>query len=320
MIQMGPTGGSGCPSSGCTSIGVEHLLLDASGAGTSLTSGIDNQAGQDGSYVSDVNFYQFSTTGLLVESGATNSGPYKNLSFSSGGSYGACVQIDTQTLGLQGITCTGITTPTSGEAAIIINASNNSVEYAHIESFWDGVAVGALTSGTVRNVVLSSVTGSADLTNVVHICGSATSTNYCSAHGATVEDVTVSQAGLIENFAAAGSIAATTIQDDVTGTSIEECASGDVPASTATYILGEQLGTAGNVYSRFASNPSYPTGSSCTGYYGPTSTKVPTWAVGITTLSGLPACLTPGAIYSNSNGGSMTSVYVCSYSGWKPIV
>jgi hypothetical protein len=178
----------------------------------------------------------------------------------------------------------------------------------------------------VRNVVLSSITGSADLTNVVHICGSATSTNYCNAHGATVEDVTVLQAGLIENFAATVgtlSIPATTIQDDVTATSIQVCPSGDVPVSTATYILGEQFGTSssGNIYSRFTTNPSYSTGSSCTDYYyGPTSTIVPTWAVGSTTLSGEPVCKTPGAIYSNIDGGSMTSVYVCSYGGWKAII
>jgi len=304
--------GTSCPSSGCTSIGVEHLLLDGSAAGTTFTYGIDNQLGEDGSYVSDVNFYQFSAAGLYVESGATNSGPYENISYGGGSLYKPCVTIATQTLGLKGITCVGSTSMSPGEAGIIIYASNNSVEYAHLESFYDGIEIGNTSaSSTVGNVFVSSVTGSNTLMNVVHICYSSHTSCSNTYSAGPVEDVTILQAGLIEN-----QTDTTTILDDVTQTSIQECYNGLVPVTTASYILGEPMGSAG--YSRFASNPSYPGGTTCS-YYGSGSTIVPTWGFGDTSLPSLPACVTPGALYSNTTGGSMTSVYVCSFSGWKPI-
>jgi len=203
----------------------------------------------------------------------------------------------------------GYSTTSAGEAGIVISASNNAVEYAHLESFYDGIEVGGSTTTPVRNIFLSSVTGSNGLTNVVHICNS-THTTCTTYDAAAVEDVTAWEVGLIENQAAA------TILDDVTQTSIEDCSTGGVPVTTASYILGEPVGSAG--YSRFASNPSYPTTSTCV-YYGSSSTAVPTWGIGATSLPSLPACLTPGALYSNTAGGSSSSVYVCTYTGWKPI-
>lgn len=75
MIQFGS-------SSGATGISVERLTLN--GLGSSVT-GIVNQYAQDRSYVDHVSLYQIRGTGLLVENNATNSGPYSNITFDTGG-------------------------------------------------------------------------------------------------------------------------------------------------------------------------------------------------------------------------------------------
>ena len=172
LIEMGTS--TLCPS-GCTSIGIEHLLLNGANT-TSLTAGINNLGAQGGSYVNDVNFYSFSNTGLIVSTGGANSGPYSNITFgtnSTGSAVPKCVDLEAQTLGVHGITCTGNTsaTYTQGESAIWINASNNSIEDAHLELYWDGIEVGNISGGTVSNVVISNVTGSHGMINdVTDLC------------------------------------------------------------------------------------------------------------------------------------------------------
>jgi hypothetical protein len=104
------------------------------------------------------------------------------------------------------------------------------------------------------------------------------------------------------------------VRDDATATAIVRCAACEQPLSTAIYALGEPY--AGG-YPRLATNPSSP-GTN----YDTTSTFVPTWSEGSSSLVG-DSCITPGAIYSNTSGGSMTSIFVCTYNGttylWKAI-
>jgi hypothetical protein len=186
LIDMGS---ATCPTSGCSGVAVEHLFLN--GGGFDMN-GIVNNWSQAQSYVNDVHLINISRTGLEI--GAPNSGPYSNIYFGAadvstcsggvGGSCPICVDIEAQTRGLHGITCVGTpavngsgTGTPEGDAAIYINASNNTIEDVHLEAFWDGIEIGDVASGvSVGNVVVSAVLGGGDnhygyLTNMVHVCG-----------------------------------------------------------------------------------------------------------------------------------------------------
>jgi hypothetical protein len=57
-----------------------------------------------------------------------------------------------------------------------VNASNNTIEDVHLETFYDGIQIGNVASpSVVGNVVVSNVdaanNGSGPVQNVVHICG-----------------------------------------------------------------------------------------------------------------------------------------------------
>lgn len=341
IVEMGSS--SMCPTGGyCSSVGVEHMLLQSNGA----VGGIYNGWSQTGSYVNDVNFRLFGCAsmcatktyvGLQVDPGATNSGPYSNLTYSTASSAVAslCADIETQTLGIHGFTCTGNAStanagPSSDAAGIIINSGNNSVEDVHLESFWDGIEIGNTTARTVGDVIVSNVTGTQSgsgctsgmllcvVQNVIHICGA--NSNNPSGRGTCANSGSVSDVELL-NILVGASYYATVVaavQDDSSGTSIVKCGSSistcAIP-TTATYSLGESV--AGG-YSRFATNPSNPTAN-----YDASSSIVPTWGVGINSVSTNTSCLTPGALYSNLDGISGSSLYVCTYGSsgfvWKPI-
>jgi hypothetical protein len=143
MIQFGSSSSSVCPPvpSGppCTGISVENLTLD--GLEQSV-GGIINQYAQNNSYVNHVSFYRILGTGLLVStpssgsSSATNSGPYSNITFDTGGYSGTsatvCASIDNVngfllgTRGIHGLRCTSETN--DAPAAVLLDASNNSIE------------------------------------------------------------------------------------------------------------------------------------------------------------------------------------------------
>ena len=334
MIEMGGSGVCPTVSSAtvCTSIGIEHLLLSDShqmGPG-----GIDNQFSMTSSYVNDVNLNSFNNVGLNIA--AADSGPYSNVTFSSapaGSSNGpgpTCINVGAQTLGVHGVTCTGNSTTgtgvsNGGVAGIYVNASNNTIEDVHIEAFWNGIEIGNIPSGTVANVVVSNVTGSksgtgcgtgiqCQVTNIVHICGTdpANSSDICPTATGSTTNQDVSLFNILGLSGSTDVIAS--VRDDATATAIVRCAACEQPLSTAIYALGEPY--AGG-YPRFATNPSSP-GTN----YDTTSTFVPTWSEGTSSLVG-DSCITPGAIYSNTSGGSMTSVFVCTYNGttylWKAI-
>jgi hypothetical protein len=99
MIQFGNASPI-CPSNVCTGISVENLTLD--GQGGSAVNGIANAYSQDVSYVNHVGLYQILGTGLAVSGYATNSGPYSNITFDTGGSSGLQQTVCASINGLSG--------------------------------------------------------------------------------------------------------------------------------------------------------------------------------------------------------------------------
>jgi len=320
MIDMGSLSLCSTP---CSGIAVEHLQINTN-SNPQLNGIVNNYAGTS-SYVNDVTFQGIACAGLVIgeigglSSEAANSGPYTNIQFltpvdnsCSGNpnlSYPLCIDIETQTQGVHGVTCTGAGSSGAPGAAIYVNASNNTVEDVHIEHFWDGVQIGNSSGKIVANVVVSNAAGGEDgikppspIQNIVHICGSvSTGSNeaLCRSSG-TVQDVSVLQSGYTTPSFPLG---ATSVQDDATGTSIPVATT----FFTGMYILGE---TISGGYSRFSTSPSATVSTGA-------QSAAPAWGVGSGQASG--TCATPGALYSNTAGGTMTSVYVCTTSGWKPI-
>jgi len=172
-------------SSACSGVSIEHLKIQGEGnvncsttPSTNTYNGIVNNYAQVSSFVSDVTMCDIGGTGLKITSNAGGSGPYTNIDFvaapgasgaSCSGGLGtpctACVDIEAQTLGLHGVTCVGASDVSGangssmGDAAIYVNAGNNSIEDIHVEEFWDAVEVGDISS-TVGNVVISNLRGS----------------------------------------------------------------------------------------------------------------------------------------------------------------
>jgi hypothetical protein len=335
MIEMGGQPPF-CPGSS-TGVSVEHLRLDST-ANTGANV-IHNGCSQDLSYVNDVSMIVSTTatgtTGLLVDGNAANSGPYTNLSFSangigtclpcSGGLCTACVKLQVQTRGLNVITCTGDqelsctrgSMSAAGDAAIYVQASNNSIKNVHVEGFWDAVEVG--DSANVQNIVLSNIAGGSSgfgpVTNTVHLCGpNSNQTGVygpCDFNGGTVSDVTILNAVNASNQCRA------VIQDDVTGSTVGLTAQPPNTRYVGSYVLGDKIGGG---YSRFTTSPSVQaTNNTCSGQSFEV-TDVPTWQVGSTTPGN--SCTTPGAVYSNTAGTVGSSVYVCTNATpnvWAPL-
>ena len=255
----------------CAGVAVEKLVLD--GKGLSID-GIVNAYAGSLSYVDHVSLYQILGTGLVLTgvptgSAATGSGPYTNINFNTGSFAGAsgtvCMQIRggtglTGTAGIRGLNCTSSGEPYPS-AAVLLDASNNSIKDVTIVGFQDGILVGAIASA--QNNVLINVIGDtrscpppsckAISVNVIHI----KNTN-------TVSDLVIVGANdeLVEGT--------NTIEDDETSTTL-----GLLDPQVAVYALGKP---ANNGYARFTTSPS-----------------VPTWASGITYPTG--TC-TQGSLYS----------------------
>ena len=127
----------------CTGISVEYLNLD--GTGQSIN-GIANAYAQDFSYVDHVGLYRILGTGLSVSGNASNSGPYSNITFDLGGDTGTpstvCASINgsnglSGTRGIHGLSCTSESN--DAPAAVLLDASNNSIEDVRIVGFYDGI-------------------------------------------------------------------------------------------------------------------------------------------------------------------------------------
>jgi len=341
MLQMGSTG---CSSTICSGISIERLKLQ--NASTLVVDGIINDYATQSSYVREVEMSGLTGTGLYVGPQAPGSGPYTNLNFTTvagsactGTLLPVCADIEAPTQGLHGVTCLGDSSTSAkngnvGYPGIKINASNNSIEDVHIESFWDGIVIGD-TSSPVNNVFVSNVTGAATaqlvacmVTNTVHICGS-----NPGAYGSCLAEATVTNTHLSEvanssmNANVGGLIKANTVVDDATGIVMGGCAAtsgcSGSPLTTAMYLLGDSAGSVGSsssLYSLFTTTPSsflYADGSG-PGY----PTALPTWGVGrINPVTSNAVCYTPGALYSNVATTSGSSVYVCTGSPltWQSI-
>ena len=318
VIDMGE---SGC--NPCSGISIEHVTIEGpncSSASSNSLYGIVNNYAQQSSYVNDVGFCDIGLTGITITQTAANSGPYSNINFTAAqagsscitnsgvGTCPACVDIEAQTRGVRGATCIGALSKgadVSGAAAIYVNASNNTVEDVHVEGFWDGVEVGDISGTNVGNVVISNVNGATSVgytNNVVHLCGTnhpnGSTLGTCTASG-TVTDVAIVGATDVEQGGGVGTNDTTTVEDDVTGTTLNpynNSGSGNPSSATvALYVLGESIGGG---YSRFTSNP----GANFTSTSG---SPVSTWGVGSTAPgSSCAASATsgsvPGAVYSNT--------------------
>jgi hypothetical protein len=269
------------------------------------------------------------TTGLLIDTGATGSGPYSKITFSGVLSTScnnnsvtcrptAAVQIRAATRGLHDITVTtrSIESDPSDQplAGIYLDASNNAIEDVHCEGFYDGIVVGDNADGfnvpvagsSIKNINGGFGGNSGPTVNMVHICSSQSSTGACSNGNVSATDLTVLQA----ETGGSGPFLSTTIKDDLTGTVVSLSA---LPTYTAMYILGEPVGT--SQYTRFTTALGSTNGSSAI---------VPTWAVGSMPLgTGAISCNTPGALYSNAtgsgSGSNSNTLYICSGGFWLPI-
>jgi len=142
MISLGLS--SGCTP--CTGISVQNLTLD--GQRQSID-GIDNANAQDLSFVDHAALYRIRGTGLAVSGTANNSGPYSNITFDLGGDSGTssthCASINgsnglTGTHGIHGLSC--MSENNDPPAAVLLDASNNSIEDVKIVGFYDGILVG----------------------------------------------------------------------------------------------------------------------------------------------------------------------------------
>jgi hypothetical protein len=336
MIQMGPlsSGGVCAPTYG---ISVEHLKLQGSTKSGNNYIGIDNECAQASSYVDGVGMVNIPGIGLEVDTLATDSGPYTNLSITSNlngsncsGTSASCVDLEAQTQGLHGLTCIGDQSTSgsaaAGHAGVMVNAGNNSIDDIHVEAYWDGIEIGD-TNRAVANVIVSNTFTSTTencvgfsagyVVNAVHICGpnAANKPTFGACTNNTSSTPTVSDVAILATSNASiqgGShTQVTSVDDDVTGTLVAgcymtTCTHNVSPIVTTVYGLGE---TDAGGYSRLATSPANNT------TYGSDSTDVPTWGVGVVSPAGTP-CYTPGALYSNTMAASgVDSVYVCAGGG-----
>jgi hypothetical protein len=330
-----------CPN-GCTGISVEHLTVNSQAS--TAVNGIYNAYAGDQSYVNDIALTNMSLTGVIVasltgESFAIDSGPYSNINFVSNGSSTACqsgspcpacVQLNVQTRGVHNLTCIGSAyTKYAGVAGLYVDASNNLIEDAHIESFWDGIEIGNANAGAsaIGNIVISNVDGATKgycndytkhpttpIINLIHLCGPNIPLNRttCSGTYVGVSDVIVVGAKL--ESGSTGSEASATIEDDLADDAITLPDAGS-PFTVGFYALGEQAtGTGTFGYSRITSSATTAVGNSNT----TKPISVPTWGIG-SSAPGTPGetCAHPGTIYSNTGTGSV--IWLCTASGWEPL-
>jgi hypothetical protein len=278
-------------SSTCNGVSVEDLTLDGGAGNAANFAGVLNFFAQELSYVKNVKLYRILGAGIRVAAGssgsASNSGPYSNIKFDTGGlatlsTQTHCVDIEgVATRGFHGLTCLSEST-TKPNAGILLNGSNNTLEDVHVDGFLDGIKVGSLA--VARGNVLFNINGSdashVSPNSVIRITNSAT------AGVVNVRDLVILGA---TNFSTS---TLKTVEDDLTSTSLSD-------ASLAMYTLGEpvmnSLGTSTIGYSRFTSSP-----------------NTTTWAVGGSAPTTTTACMT-GSMFSVT--GSAPNWYVCTGTG-----
>jgi hypothetical protein len=223
----------------CFGVSISDVMLEGN-SDTSLV-GIANTSSQELSYVHNVNLYGILGTGLsITTSQAQNSGPYSNIVCNPAASYATasvCININgpEDTRGIHGLTATAPSSGSTGPtAAVLLDASNNTIEDAHFEGFQNGILVGA--NANARSNVLFNITGgtgAGPMTNVVKISSANTVTNLSimgvSSSGATnsIEDDDYATSALL-------------ITDPYVG----------------IYVAGDQISS--SVYSRFNTSKQAP--------------------------------------------------------------
>jgi len=277
LITMGSSATvNNCPSTGCIGIGVQDLWLD--GEGLSIN-GIANTFSEEMSFVSHVNLYQIVGTGLGVSGTSTNSGPYSDIGFAIGSATPVadtiCAHIvNVSTRGIHGLTCTGYTgTGTIPSNAVIIDASNNTIEDVEVEGFGTAVEIGE--NDSAQNDAFINIVGSTNVSTVISIT---------KVSGKNVSDISIMAASN-------GGGSAQTISDARSTPSTSVTA-----ATVAIYVLGDPVDAAGSPigYTRFT-----------------TAVGQPTWVVGAATPSPATGC-TVGSTFSNAQGsGSDKTLFVC---------
>ena len=233
MIQFGSV-------TGASEISVENLVLD--GQGQTIT-GILNQYAGDYTYVDHVGLYKILGTGLSIS--ATDSGPYSNINFDTvvtGLLNTKCLSISgtSGTRGVHGLTCTSENN--NANVAVVLDASNNSIEDARISGFGDGVRVGY--GGDAKSNVLINILGD----TMKHAIGPPIYTVHIANQGYAVSDLTVIGAG---NSAISGTY---TIADDLTGIQLTD-------NTVGMYALGKSRNGG---YSLFTTSPHAPSWASGT--------------------------------------------------------
>jgi hypothetical protein len=240
MIQFGASAGVCLPPNAvsvCSGISVEKLTLDGQGQ---AINGITNQLAGVQSYVDHVSLYRILGTGLSVSLGANDSGPYSNIAFDLGSVSGAsstvCASINglTGTRGIHGLSC--IAENNDPQAAVLLDSSNNSIEDVRIVGFYDGIRVGA--NNNAQSNVLVNIYGDTTEPTCKPTCFVPIHVVHIYNVGNVVTDLSIM--GL--SNAAANT---TTIDDDLTGTSLSD-------TSVGIYALGQAINGG---HSRYTTSP-----------------------------------------------------------------
>jgi hypothetical protein len=282
MIQFGSSSASG--------ISVEKIALDGQGQ---VINGIVNSNSGAQTYVDRITLFQIFGVGLLLQSNASYSGPYTNITFDTGTTYAGqsqttCAQlynVTGGTHGIHGLTCMAQTADAT--SAVLLDSSNNSLEDITIAGFHSGIVLGSL--GPAQSNVLFNVSDStkacnpqcAPPINMVHIEANTTNGQP------NVTDLSVMGASN-------GGPGTLTILDDLTSTQLSDTFVG-------IYALGK---SSSGGYSRFTTSP---------------NASAVTWAVG---QSGPQSSCSTGSIYScigGSGNGCSYALYGCVNTSWHGI-
>lgn len=295
VIEMGTWNGSTgfCGNGDCNGIVIEHLGIDENKEGVI---GILNEWSQELNYVNDVYIINVdsSGTGLKIvgnndssQGNAVNSGPYSSIYVIGATTTGTCVNIlgTYGTRGIHDLHCVGGST--KGTAAVLLDGSNNTIEDVTVSNYTEGILIGSQLPANAQNNILLNVSATS-VTNVIHICGTNTSTNC----GTSANPTDVTLMGI-----SSGSSTTNTIEDMVTNTTLSHTTDPNV----SLYILGEKI-TSGNYsnlgFTRFTTSPS-----------------VPAWFSGPAVPSDT-SCSVNGSIYSVTSGTTSPTLYGCIGGTW----
>ena len=167
-----------------------------------------------------------------------------------------CAQISgVQTQGIHGLTCVSNGSPS---AAVLLDASNNSIEDVSIDGFIDGIVVGENANAQSNVLFNIQYPGAVGLLNLIHICGNNNTYDTCpTIH--TVTDLAIMGATVPPYNCQPGQVCLApdaTIKDDVSGTALLA----QLDDHVGMYVLGKSSNGGGTHATRRA--PAYQRGRS----------------------------------------------------------